>query len=211
MDSHFSNNSGTKSKKTGARRGDGFFEALREIGSSTLKSIRSDVVGETAKNIHDTLVNSQGTDKTPQTNPEFNFEEWINQKENEARQQERSHQEHKRREERIVFSFQDEKLKREIDAVRQELALLVKTLQKVETQVEKAVIQEIVDPGVYHVNFFHKLRTWLILLRRNLEDSSLWLDMWQTKSKKSRYWSNVGKSGTKYMLSQERYMSTQAG
>jgi uncharacterized phage-associated protein len=79
-------------------------------------------------------------------------------------------------------------------------------------EVEKATKIEPVDPGLYHLNFFEKLKQTIITLRKKIEDSANWLALFNQRSKKKNYyWSQVRKSGTKFMLSQERYMATQAG
>ena len=79
-------------------------------------------------------------------------------------------------------------------------------------EVEIAAMQAPVEPGVYHLNFLEKLRETIIFLSKSIKESFNWLAVCNSRAKKrSHYWSQVKKSGTKYMLSQERYMATQAG
>lgn len=219
MNDNFNFTKPKKKKQQKGRRGDGFFEALGDIGRSVGKSIKTDLVGNTAKNIHDQLINAAASEAPPEQNSEdFDFAKWIKAKENEisqkseqeGREKERAFQ-HARQPEKLVFSLADEKVKKEIQAVRQELKLLVETIGNVEQQIEKAIIQEVVNPGVYHLNFFDKLKTWLQFVRKSIQGGELWMEMWSSRTQKSAYWKGVKGSGTKFMLSQERYMATQAG
>jgi hypothetical protein len=75
----------------------------------------------------------------------------------------------------------------------------------------QAVMREVVDPGVYHLNFFRNLRSWVQLMRKNLEDASLWMSVASGRKGKGYYWGQVGKSGTKYSMSSERNVQMGAG
>lgn len=202
-------------KRTRARRGDGFFEALGDIGKSIGNSIKTDVVGGVAKSIHDQLINPTTTQTVPQEQPDdFDFASWINAKEDELEQAhtEGGEQEHtiqrSRLPEQVVFSHVDEKLRQEIEEVRHELKALMETMKNVEQQIEKAIIEEVVNPGVYHFNYFQKVKLWLRFMRKSLSSGSLWHEMSNSRSQRGAYWKGVKKSGTKFMLSQERTVAT---
>lgn len=204
-------------KKSSAPAGDSFVEQIKSIGSSAVNSLKTDVVKGTAQSIFDQLMGSAKTAQVPEepANQDF-FKDWIEDREkqaaDQARLQERAFQQHKHQESQVLFSFADEKLRQEIGAVRQEIAMLVKTMGKVESQIEQAVIQEVVDPGVYHLNFFRKLRGWIAQMRKSLEDASLWMQMQSGRGKRSGYyWNQFGKSGTKYSMSSERNVQMGAG
>jgi len=71
---------------------------------------------------------------------------------------------------------------------------------------------EPVEPGVYHLNFFERPKQAIIIFRKKIEDSASWLALFNQRAKKrGYYWTQFKKSGTKFLLSQERYMATQAG
>ncbi|MCJ7827918.1 DUF5660 domain-containing protein, partial [Patescibacteria group bacterium] len=115
---------------------------------------------------------------------------------------------------------QEQKLRREsqqevtlqIQALRTELIELVKSVKNMSREVEVAAMQAPVEPGVYHLIFFEQLRETIVFLTKSLKESFNWLAVCNRRAKKrSHYWSQVQKSGTKFMLSQERYMATQAG
>ncbi len=206
-----------KPKKSSIKRGDGFFESIGEIGRSVTSSFKNDVVKDVAQNIHDQLLNSSKTQTDPEQNPEFDFSQWLKLKEEDLAQEnfqkgqryERQRLQHQP--EQIVFSSQDRKIQEEIKEVRQELQLLIQTIGKVEQDIETAVVQEVVDPGVYHLNFFKKLASWLRIVRKSLQEGELWLEMWHSRSQRSAYWKGVKKGGTSFMLSGERSVVTQTG
>ena len=205
-------------KASSAPRGDSFVEQLKGIGSSAMGSLKTDVVKGTAQSIFDQLLGSakSGTAPTPETQNDDLLKEWVADREQkaaeEAKLEERAFQTHKHGQEKVLFSLTDEKLKQELGAVRQELAMLVKTMGQVEAQVEQAIMQEVVDPGVYHLNFFRNLRSWLKLMRKSLEDASLWMSVAGGRNKgKGYFWNQVSKSGTKYSMSSERNVQMGAG
>jgi len=160
------------------------------------------------------LLRSQSGNTPKGQEPNF-YEEWIKDREEKAASSARSEERQKfaaqKSQEKVLFSLADEGLRKEIDSVREELAMLVKSMGKVEQQIEKAVMDNVVDAGVYHLNFFRNLQGWLRMMRKSLEDASLWLEMSSGRGKRSHYWKQFGKSGTKYSLSSERTLATQAG
>ena len=105
-----------------------------------------------------------------------------------------------------------EVLAKEIEGVRQELAMLVQTMGQVQKQVENAIMDNVVDASVYHLNYFQKLKSWIIFMRKSLEDASLWLATSKGRGAgKGYYWNQVSKSGSKYSMSHERAVQMGAG
>lgn len=195
-----------------------FVESMRDMGGSVVKSLKNDVVKGTAQSIFDQLLGSAKTGHMPTTpdqaiNPDL--EKYIAEKENQAAEQaklrERAFHVHKAQETKVLFSYADESLKKEIDGVRQELQMLVATMGQVEEQVEQAMMDNIVDGGVYHLNYFQKLKTWIRFMRKSLEDSSAWLQMSSGRKSKGYFWAQEAKSGSKYSMSSERNVQMGAG
>lgn len=207
----------TKSN-TPSPRSDNFVESIRDIGSSTLNSLKNDVVKGTAQSIFDQLIGSTRTGQAPTSdtaNPAA-LENYIKEREAQAAEQARSKERavhvQKLRQSEVLFSFADEKVRKEIEGVRQELAMLVQTMGQVQKQVENAIKDNVVDASVYHLNYFQKLKSWIIFMRKSLEDSSLWLATSKGRGAgKGYYWNQVGKSGTKYSMSHERAVQMGAG
>jgi len=114
--------------------------------------------------------------------------------------------------EKLVFNQADQEIKLQVTATQEELKKLALSTQNLAKEVETAAVQTPVNPGIYHLNFFERLRQKIILLKKKIDESATWLGEFNQRSaKRNYYWAQVKKSGTKFMLSQERYMATQAG
>ncbi len=192
-------------------------ESVRDMGSSVVDSLKNDVVKGTAQSIFDQLLGSAKTGEVPDLqSPDTSvYENWAQGREekaaDQARGEERAFHLHKQQESQVLFSFADEKVRKEIDGVRQELAMLVKTMGKVEKQIELAIMDNVSDTGLYHLNYFQKLKTWIVFMRKSLEDSSAWLQLSSGRKGKGYFWTQTGKSGTKYSMSSERNVQMGAG
>jgi len=199
-------------------RSTNFVESVRDVGSSVVDSLKNDVVKGTAQSIFDQLLGSAKTGQAPDLKaPDASlYEHWAEGREEQAadkaRGEERAFHLHKQQESQVLFSFADEKVRKEIDGVRQELAMLVKTMGQVEKQIELAIMNNVSDSGLYHLNYFQKLKTWIIFMRKSLEDSSAWLQLGAGRGKRQSYfWGQVTKSGSKYSMSSERNVQMGAG
>ncbi len=194
-----------------------FVESMRDMGGSVVKSLKNDVVKGTAQSIFDQLLGSTRSGQVPdfKQNMTPDLESYIADRESkaaeQARQDERSFQNHRMTESKVLFSYADESLRKEIEGVRSELQMLVSSMGQVEAQIEQAMMDNIVDGGVYHLNYFQKLKTWIKFMRKSLEDSSAWLQMSGGRKSKGYFWTQTGKSGTKYSLSSERNVQMGAG
>lgn len=120
--------------------------------------------------------------------------------------------EHLRREEKGVYDSKERQLELQVKALQEELNEMAKATGQLEKEIKIAAFQAPVKPGIYHVRFFEKLRHFVKSFRAKIESSAAWLAAFNQRSKKRNYyWAQVRKSGTKFMLSGERYMATQAG
>lgn len=204
-------------KKKSQPTGDSFVEQLKSIGSSAVDSVKKDVVKGTAQTIFDQLIGSAKSGQAPSKDaPDQSFyENWVKDREqkaaDEARTDERLKAAHKQSQEKVLFSFADESVKKEINEIRQELAMLVKSMGKVEQEIDNAIMQNVVDGGVYHVNFFKNLKAWIKFMQKSMNDASAWLQMSSGRGKKSYYWGQAQKSGTKFSMSSEHSVVRNAG
>ncbi len=105
----------------------------------------------------------------------------------------------------------DMQTKQQIEAIRVELKAIAQSLKGLHQEVLTAVETAPVDPGIYHLNFFEQLRSFLKLLRVQLEDSRSWLHASNSRKKKLGYWGMYKKHGTTFGLSNERSLATSAG
>lgn len=101
--------------------------------------------------------------------------------------------------------------RQQLELIRAELKSLMASLKNLHNEVTSAVSQNVVNPGVYHINFYEQLRTFIKVLRQQVEDSRTWLASFNTRKKKMGYWSMYKKHGTTFGLSNERSLATSAG
>lgn len=142
----------------------------------------------------------------------FNYQEFLNQQEKRIRQQERTRFETIRREEQIIFSREKNQIKVQIETIQTQIKELAKEQVGLMEEVDKAAFQVVVNPGVYHQNFFERLLHLIKLAKKKISDSRTWLQLHNHRAQcKSVYWSGVKKGGTSFMLSSDRTVATQAG
>jgi hypothetical protein len=188
-------------------RDNNLVEVLRGFGSDTTKGLSEDFLGKIPKDIFEQfgLHPRAGSDNSRPSEQTF-FEE------REELQRRLRQGEVRRREERVVFTAKEQETKTKVAILLEEVKKLASSIQTLEQKVEVAAVQAPVEPGIYHINFFEKLISFIRSLSQKVEDASLWVASSNTKARKrSFYWGQVQKSGSKFMLSQERYMATQAG
>ena len=111
---------------------------------------------------------------------------------------------------KVIFR-EDAQVKQQLEAVRNELAALSKSISMLSTEIQKAVVETPVTPGIYHITFYEKLRTMLKMLREQIDDSRSWLTMHTSRKKKMGYWGMFKKHGTTFGLSNERSLATSSG
>jgi len=117
-----------------------------------------------------------------------------------------------KRDEKLVFSAKNQEIKTKVTILQEEVMKLTKASYNLEKQAGISAAHAPTQPGVYHENFFEKLIIFIRSLTKKIENASVWLATQNAKSKKKPYyWAQVGKSGSRFMLSEERYMATQAG
>jgi hypothetical protein len=198
-------------KKT-AKQPQNFVEALKSIGGYTVQSASNDLI----KPISSDMVNAFSGNRTSWSGGESSpapqewRKDWLPPEEI---QKEAARRERLREVQALpIYDRQAEQTKRAIEALQKELALLAKDITTLDLSTQKAITEAVVNPGAYHVSFFEKLRAFVILMRKQIADSRNWLDAsYARKNAKNVYWGGVNKSGTKYLLSSERYMATSAG
>lgn len=141
----------------------------------------------------------------------FEHEEWKK-KEEQIRAQERMMAQQKAEEEKARFKFRQEEVKKQIGQLREAILRIAKSTRNVSLEIEKAAFEAPVAPGIYHLNFFEGLKRALELIKKRLDDSATWMQTCNQRNKRMPfYWAQVKKSGTKYMLSQERSLATSVG
>lgn len=216
MDTFGKMNQTNNSTKRRITKADGFLEAFKGIGSSLGDSVKEDIVKGTAQSAVDQIFNrrSAGLQKAGTLTPDqkLDFGKIVEEEKKKTGEIVKGFYERTRSREKLVFSRREEEVKIQIKALREEIKKLIKATEGVAQETEKVAMEEVVSPGIYHFNFFEKIRNLLALARKRIEESQTWLSLWKSRARRRNYyWAQVRKSGTKFMLSQERYMSTQMG
>ncbi len=194
----------TPPKKKNSYTNDSIIESLRTLGSGVGKTVARDVLG---KGGSDALKSLFGTlPKTGEMKP--NQELPLR-----PRTYERPIRSPYRPEIDLTkLSDADSiRVKQQLESVRIELKALSSSIKNFNQDIQKAVNEIPVNPGVYHLNFMERLRSILKILREQIEDSRSWLILSTNRKKKRQYWGLYKKHGTQFGLSSERTLATQAG
>lgn len=105
-----------------------------------------------------------------------------------------------------------QELKLEMQAVMQEVSALAISTTQLSYETQVAALQSPVNPGVYHVIFFEKLRETIQSFRKKINNAVVWIQASNKRAqKKQGFWGQVSKSGAKRLLSQEDYIQRSAG
>ena len=175
-------------------------EALKGVGGGVTKTVTKDVVGKVGSDVLTSLFG-----QTPRSSELFRSQEVPQAEVQRVRIQSP---------ETIrpqLVKQEEASVKQQIESVRQELKRLVASLKSLNQEVQKAVSEVPVHPGIYHLNFVERLRSILKILREQIDDSRSWLALSTNRKKKKGYWSMFKKHGTSFGLSGERTIATQAG
>jgi len=118
--------------------------------------------------------------------------------------------------EKEVFNLQKSHAQTEIRRVMEQLSVEIKRLQSQTSQLSQEVKTMTVEsaparPGVYYTNFFEWVLMTLRDLRKKVNESRQWLNMWTTKKKQKGYWAMFKKHGTSFAMSDERAVASANG
>lgn len=205
--------SGSQNKRNRSR--DSFLEAFRDIGTDTTSTVKDDLIKKGAQDIFNSL--SPFNQNLPSTESSRNVSEPF-QKEADLERRYRSkvsNLEIIRREEKILFTREQKETQKQVNTLQEEIKKLAKSTAELASEAKEAELSATAEApfvGTYHVNFFIRLRKLIATLRSQIQESSLWLSSWNKKAKKRNYyWNQFKKSGSKFLLSSDRYTATQAG
>lgn len=184
---------------------DSILESMRNLGSGVKQTLVKDVAQKTATNAINSLFGTLPPKGEMPVNQPIEFPRFNRP---EARRFVRPTPEALKPEN---VAAEQAKVRQELQAVRSELKALAQSIQTLSSEVQKAINEAPVNPGVYHVNFFERLRSFLKIMRQQIEDSRSWLTLSTGRKKKMGYWGRYKKHGTQFGLSSERTVATQAG
>jgi hypothetical protein len=117
-----------------------------------------------------------------------------------------------KKEQEVLYSQKEQEIKKELSELKEEIKKLIKSTENVKKDVENAIETNIVEYTEYQVNFFTKLKNFIINLRKNIEEADLWFESCNNKKrKKNCFWNNSQKGkNQQYMQSGEHSASRSA-
>jgi len=202
------------SKQTGNPQISNFAKALLEAGGNQSDSSDAQSSSSNASNGLNFPSFPGNEDFLSQLNSE---NPWAvkEQQEKEMKRRERRLLRHREINQVNVYDHRQVETERKIDQILKELEALAKDLANVNREardVQIAVMQGAIEPGDYHLTFFEKLLSVIVLLRKRVNESATWLSSWSSRNtKKQGYWSQFHSSGTQWSMSQERMIATSVG
>jgi hypothetical protein len=103
-------------------------------------------------------------------------------------------------------------LKSKLEEIQFELIKLSKSSQELKISFKDVSVHALPEnPGKYHLNFFEWALSTIRNARMRIEESASWLNVVSGKKNRKDYWSLSKKHGTSYSLSGERAVAQQVG
>lgn len=195
-------------------------EALKDIGSSTTKSLTNDLFAEGGKDFMDQILGRSKFPRFPQQErsgeimpgEKIQMSEVLSGEHEQKAKLERqlSFERQMHAEEKALMERKSQELKMEVHAIMQELQSLAQVTPKLAQEVQIAAIQAPVNPGIYHVIFFEKLLEFLKSFRKKINDASVWLHAANKRAQKKGFWAQYKRHGGRRLLSSEDYSQRNA-
>ncbi len=198
----------SKPKKSTKLANDSFLEAIRGLGSSTATGAK-DFAGDAWNQLSGTYPKPDYPDY-----PDFDrFPTPDRLGSQDKYRKQAFFERQKSANEKVVYSKEQQQEKQQIVAVQEELKKLATSTNNLAREIQVAAITPTVNPGKSDFNFFEKLKSLIQEIRKRVDQSASWMSAMNSKNNKKQghYWGQVQKSGTKFSLSQERYMTNSAG
>lgn len=198
------------STKRAARQPDSFLEALRGLSQDTASEAKIQIQKAVTEDIPQMFgLKGSGDLKAGQ---QFSLAD-LEQAEKQGEKKAERRFENRLTQERTIFIQAEAQTKQQIITIQEEIKMMAKSVGDLGKEVQLATMQSVVNPGTYHRNFFETLKSLIKNLRMKVTESRNWLAQSNARAGKRKgfYWNQAQKSGTKFMLSSERYMVTTTG
>ncbi len=117
-----------------------------------------------------------------------------------------------RQEENVYIEKRVQELRVQIQAIHKEVVQIAKATPELSREVEIAAIQAPSSPSTYELFFLTHIFEFLKSFRKKIENANIWLQTANKRAHKKNVWgANYNKSGAKYLLSGEHYLTRSAG
>ena len=190
-------------KKPQIYRNDNVLESLRGVGSSVGKTIVKDVIAQSGADMLRSILGGTPQSGELKQNQTIEFAK--------TPEVQPSVQPRKIESRQTRPSSDEQEVKKKIEAIRGELKALSQSIRSLRQEISKTIMEVPVDPGIYHLNFFDHLRSYLTTMKQEIDDSRTWLMAFNTCKAKKGYWGQFKKHGTSFGMSSERSIATSAG
>lgn len=207
---------GQKQKNLKAIRQQNVLESLKDIGTSTVKTIKTDILEGAQQDILDQIFGARSQKKYSgeiSVGESLELEEVFTGKYDERKKLEEqiTLERRLRDEEKILIEKKGRELKLQLHAITQEIVALAQSTQELGDEVEIAAMQAPTNPGVYHLVFFEKLLDFIKSFRKKIESAGVWLHASNKRAEKRSFWGLYKKHGSKFLLSPDHYLQRSAG
>ena len=208
--------SAQKGKAQKILRQQNVLESLKDIGSSTTKTLKRDLLAESSQDFIRELLGTRVEKKysgemVPGEALEIGEVFSGKREENEKLRGQIALERNLAQEEKRRVEEKGNELKLQLHALMQEVYELAKTTQNLGEQVEVASMQAPANPGVYHVIFFEKLLEFVKSFRKKIGDAGIWLTASNKRAEKKNYWAMYKKKGSSFLLAPDHYLQRSAG
>ena len=192
---------------------DNFLEALRDLGKGVVDEVKTQAKQIVASDLPESFgISGSGVLNPNESVSLSQLQSAESRGEQQAESRFRQQLAELQRQQEAFASRQTAEIRQQILALKQEIQTFAKSAGEFAQEVQKATAQIPSRPGIYHKNFFIHLREVIMTLRKRVESSRNWLATANARAgKRGFYWGQISKSGTKYMLSSERYMVMSTG
>lgn len=111
-----------------------------------------------------------------------------------------------------VYSKKEQEKEKTIEEIRLQLKAIAKEIKQFDRNVAQAIFAPTPKAGVYHQTYLEHIKEVIEFLRHQVGEANSWISVYDKRQKsKGFYWQQAGKSGSSFMLNNERQIATSIG
>jgi hypothetical protein len=114
---------------------------------------------------------------------------------------------HLAQEQNILFDQRQRELKQAIEDLRLEIKKLAQSTSNISTDVIRIADSNVIDANSYQISVLTRIKNFIIDMRKNINEASLWMEAFANKKKKKNmFWNKVKnkkQGGDQYLFSNE--------
>lgn len=195
-------------KQAPQKNADNPVEAIKDLGTNIVQHTAKDLVGDVTSGVIKGLFGKTGQLEPNQT---IDFSQIETPKKSTVETYFKPFENPLERKATLISHQAEMAIEQQINQVRTELKMLIAAARELSHEADKAISQRPVNPGIYHLNFFERLKLILKVARQQIEESKTWLSCMQSKKAQKGYWAMFKKHGTSFAMSSERSLASSMG